>query len=126
LARGVGVLDAQDHRPAALSGHQPVEERGARVPKMERARGRGREADARHGRPRSLTRAEAWQAIPSPRPSAPRPSRVVALTATLAASMPKAAAVARHMAGTWSRSRGRSQRTVRSRLTGSKPEARTS
>ncbi len=46
VARGVGVLDAQDEGAARVTGVEPVEERGAGAADMKHARGGGGKADA--------------------------------------------------------------------------------
>ena len=46
IARGVGVLDAQDERAAGMPGVKPVEQRGARTADVEVAGGRGGKSDA--------------------------------------------------------------------------------
>ena len=50
IARGVGVLDAEDERAAGVAGVKPVEQRGARAADVQVAGRRRGEADARfHG-----------------------------------------------------------------------------
>ena len=50
IARGVGVLDAEDERAAGMAGVEPVEERGARAADVQIAGRRRGETDARfHG-----------------------------------------------------------------------------
>ena len=47
IARGVGVLDAQDERAAGVAGVKPVEQRGARAADVQVAGGRRGKSDAR-------------------------------------------------------------------------------
>ena len=63
-------------------------------------------------------------AMPSPRPMAPRPSLVVALTATRAAGRPRAAAMRSRMEKTWGAIFGASAMTVASMLLIRAPRAR--
>ena len=50
IARGVGVLDAQDERAAGVAGVKPVEQGGARAADVQVAGGRGGKTNARfHG-----------------------------------------------------------------------------
>ena len=50
VALDVGVVDAQDHGAAVAAGVQPVEDERARAADVEKARGRGRKADSKHGK----------------------------------------------------------------------------
>jgi len=47
IARGVGILDAEDERAAGVAGIKPVEQRGARATDVQVAGRRGGKANAR-------------------------------------------------------------------------------
>jgi hypothetical protein len=68
VARGVGVLDAQDEGATRVAGIEPVEERGAGAADVEKAGGTGGEADSRfHGvKRKSVSRC----GVPQSRPAA--------------------------------------------------------
>ena len=49
VAADIGIVDAQDHGAAGMTGEQPVEDIGARTPNVQKSRGRRRKTDSMHG-----------------------------------------------------------------------------
>ena len=92
LVRGGGALpvrvfDAQDECPTGLACEHPVEQRRPGVAHVDVSGRGGRETDARHERYSNT--AMACAAIASPAPMGPRPSMLLALTATKRSSRPR-------------------------------------
>ena len=50
IALDVGVVDAQDHGAAVVAGVEPVEDEGARAPDVQKAGGRRRKTNSKHGK----------------------------------------------------------------------------
>ena len=48
VALDIGIVDAQDHRPAVVAGIKPIEDISARAPDVQKAGGRRRKPDSQH------------------------------------------------------------------------------
>src|SRR5262245_2957752 len=118
---GVGVLDAQDERPARPAREEPVEQRRPRVADVQVAGWTGGETNPL----KLLTNAIAWTAMASPRPISPRPSFVFPLMLTRSSDTPRTAARLARIWSMYGASLGRSRMTVASTLPTARPSART-